>query len=38
MISPATISAVFAAADIIDIIGSAIQLKRKGANHEGLCP
>lgn len=38
MISPATISAVFAAADIIDIIGSAIQLKRKGANHVGLCP
>lgn len=38
MISPSTIAAVFAAADIVDIIGSAITLKRKGTNHEGLCP
>lgn len=38
MISPTTISAVFAAADIIDIIGSSIQLKKKGANYEGICP
>ncbi len=38
MISPATISAVLSAANIIDVIGAHVQLKRNGANHTGLCP
>ena len=24
--------------DIVDVIGSVVNLKRTGANHKGLCP
>jgi DNA primase len=38
MISQTTIDAVNAAADIVDVIGRNVRLKRAGANHIGLCP
>lgn len=38
MISQSTIDAVFSTADIVDIIGTHVKLKRAGANHTGCCP
>lgn len=38
MISQTTITSVFSAADIIEIIGSQVKLKKVGANYSGLCP
>src|SRR5882757_7130020 len=36
--SPATLEHVRAANDIVDVIGSALPLKRAGANFVALCP
>lgn len=38
MIKQSTISAVFNAVDIIDIISQYVKLKKAGTNHTGLCP
>ena len=38
MISPATIQQIQSRIDIIDIVGSFIKLKKRGANYLGLCP
>ncbi len=37
-ISEDTIQRVAAASDVVDVIGSYLQLKRAGANWKGLCP
>ena len=38
MIDHATIDRIFAAADIVDIVGDYVTLKRKGANYQACCP
>lgn len=38
MISQSTITAVLYAADIIEVVGAHVKLKRSGSNHSGLCP
>ena len=38
MISPNTIQQILSRIDIIEIIGSFIKLKKRGANYLGLCP
>ena len=38
MIDHATIDRIYAAADIIDIVGDYVTLKRKGANYQACCP
>ena len=36
--SPELIDEIRSASDIVDVIGSAVKLKRSGANYFGLCP
>ena len=38
MIDHATIDRIFSAADIVDIVGDYVTLKRKGANYQACCP
>jgi DNA primase len=38
MISPATIQQIMARADITDVVGSFVKLKKRGTNLLGLCP
>ncbi|MCD6202046.1 MAG: DNA primase [Bacteroidales bacterium] len=38
MIDPATISRIFDTADIVDVIGDFVSLKKRGVNYIGLCP
>jgi len=38
MISPSTIQQIQSRLDIIDVIGSFVKLKKRGANYLGLCP
>lgn len=38
MIKQTTIDAVFQRADIIEVVGAHVKLKRHGANHTGCCP
>ncbi|MES1220153.1 MAG: DNA primase [Bacteroidota bacterium] len=38
MISPATIQEILSRIDIIDVVGSFVKLKKRGANYLGLCP
>ncbi len=38
MIDPATIEKILDAADIVDVIGEFVQLRRRGSNYIGLCP
>lgn len=38
MIDRETIDRIFAAADIVDIIGDYVTLKRKGVNYQACCP
>ena len=38
MIDQQTIDRIFAAADIVDIVGDYVSLKRKGVNYEACCP
>ena len=38
MIDHATIDRIFAAADIVDIVGDYVTLKRKGVNYQACCP
>lgn len=38
MIQQSTIQAVQYAADIVDVVGHFVQLKKRGSNHIGLCP
>ncbi len=38
MIDQATIDRIIEAADIIDVVGDFVTLKKRGANHQGLCP
>src|SRR5215475_13132352 len=38
LLSPTTLEQVRAASDIVDVIGSALPLKRAGANFVTLCP
>jgi DNA primase len=38
MISPQTIQQILSRIDIIEIVGSFIKLKKRGANYLGLCP
>ena len=38
MISPATIQQIMALADITDVVGSFVKLKKRGTNLLGLCP
>jgi DNA primase len=38
MISPQTIQEIQNKVDIIDVVGEFVKLKRRGANHIGLCP
>lgn len=38
MIAQSTITEVAAAADILEVVGATVKLKRSGANHTGLCP
>lgn len=38
MITQTTIDRVFNAADIVDVVGDFVQLRREGANFVGLCP
>ena len=38
MIDHATIDRIYAAADIVDIVGDYVTLKRKGANYQACCP
>ncbi|MBR4996001.1 MAG: DNA primase [Alistipes sp.] len=38
MIDRATIDRIYAAADIVDIVGDYVTLKRKGANYQACCP
>ena len=37
-IPPAFIDELLARTDIVEVIGSRIELKRSGQNHKGLCP
>ncbi len=38
MIDPSTISRIFDTADIVDVIGDFVSLKKRGVNFLGLCP
>ena len=38
MISPNTIQQILGRLDILDVIGGFVKLKKRGANHLGLCP
>lgn len=38
MISQRTIDEVLAAADIVQVVGDYVKLKRSGSNHSGACP
>ena len=38
MIDPATVEKILDAADIVDVIGEFVQLRRRGSNYIGLCP
>lgn len=38
MIDRETIDRIYAAADIVDVIGDYVTLKRKGANYQACCP
>lgn len=38
MIDQATIDRIYAAADIVEIVGDYVTLKRKGANYQACCP
>ncbi|MFT4024221.1 MAG: CHC2 zinc finger domain-containing protein [Flavihumibacter sp.] len=38
LISPATIQQIQNRIDIIDVVGSFVKLKKRGANYLGLCP
>lgn len=38
MIPPETVSKIHEAADIVDVVGEFVNLKRAGANYKGLCP
>lgn len=38
MIDRSTIDRIFAAADIVDIVGDFVTLKRKGTNYQACCP
>lgn len=38
MISPGSIEQVFAAADITEVVGDFVTLKKRGSNYIGLCP
>ena len=38
MIDRETIDRIYAAADIVDIVGDYVTLKRKGVNYEACCP
>lgn len=38
MIAPGSIEQVFTAADIIEVVGDFVTLKKRGANYIGLCP
>ncbi len=38
MIDRSTIDRIMAAADIVDVVGEFVTLRRSGANYKGLCP
>jgi DNA primase len=38
MISPASIQEVMNRADIVDVVGQFVRLKKRGANHIANCP
>ncbi|NOY38590.1 MAG: DNA primase [Chlorobi bacterium] len=38
MIDPATIERIINTADIVEVIGDFVSLRKRGANHIGLCP
>ncbi|HNB82643.1 MAG TPA: CHC2 zinc finger domain-containing protein, partial [Chitinophagaceae bacterium] len=38
MISPATIKKVHETADLLDVVGSFVKLKKRGSNYLGNCP
>lgn len=38
MITQRSIEAVLSAANIVDVIGSEVPLKKSGVNHKGCCP
>jgi len=38
MIDPTTIDAIRGATDIVELIGSDLELKKKGADYKGVCP
>ncbi|MDD2636123.1 MAG: CHC2 zinc finger domain-containing protein, partial [Bacteroidales bacterium] len=38
MIDPITISKIFDAAEIVDVVNDFVHLKRRGSNFLGLCP
>lgn len=38
MIDQSTIARIMAAADIVDVVGEFVTLRRSGANYKGLCP
>lgn len=38
MIAPGSIEQVFTAADIIEVVGDFVSLKKRGTNYIGLCP
>ena len=38
MIDRSTIDRIMAAADIVDVVGEFVPLRRSGANYKGLCP
>lgn len=38
MIDPATIARIFDTADIVEVIGDFVSLKKRGVNYIGLCP
>ncbi|MDD2385272.1 MAG: DNA primase [Bacteroidales bacterium] len=38
MIDPITISKIFDAAEIVDVVNDFVHLKRRGSNFQGLCP
>ena len=38
MIDRTTVDRVLAAADIVDVVGDFVTLRRSGANYKGLCP
>jgi len=38
MISPATVDRILRAADIVEVVGDFVRLKKRGTNYTGLCP